>query len=70
MRLLVVSDWVWVWTADMSDASDYFNSLPTEDRLRLAPLLEEYRQLGLREAAEYLRAAQRKLSERLSGSGR
>jgi hypothetical protein len=31
-------------------ASDYFNSLPQEERAKLAPLLEHYRQMGLAEA--------------------
>lgn len=32
------------------EASDYFNSLPFEERAKLAPLLENYRQMGLAEA--------------------
>lgn len=35
-------------------ASDYFNSLPEEERIKLAPLLENYRQMGLAEAAGHM----------------
>jgi hypothetical protein len=31
-------------------ASDYFNTLPREQRAGLAPLLEHYRQMGIAEA--------------------
>ena len=32
------------------EASDYFNSLPIEQRRKLAPLLEDYRLMGMQEA--------------------
>jgi hypothetical protein len=35
-------------------ASDYFNSLPQEERAKLAPLLEHYRQMGMAEALDHL----------------
>lgn len=35
-------------------AGDYFNSLPREQRAKLAPLLEHHRQMGLAEARKEL----------------
>lgn len=51
-------------------ASDYFNSLPFEERGKLAPLLEDYRRMGVRAALTALeskhRAVERDLSDRLA----
>jgi hypothetical protein len=45
--------------------SAYYNSLPREERRKLAPLLEHYRQLGLAEAAGHQRAALAHAKERI-----
>lgn len=47
-----------------SAASDYFNSLPIEQRKLLAPLLEEYRRMGLDEALRALDTVRRQLAGR------
>lgn len=43
---------LWVESQAAKDASDYFNSLPREQKVRLIPLLEEYRRRGHLEARE------------------
>lgn len=45
-------------------SSDYLNSLPIEQRRMLAPVLEHYRQMGLAEAADTMRAGLAKVTER------
>lgn len=50
----------------MSEASDYYNSLSFEERARLAPLLEEYRLLGMREVADSLVVLYRKTNTRMA----
>lgn len=47
------------------EASDYFNSLPLEQRKKLAPLLEEYRRMGIEEAARAVRAVSRQMDDRM-----
>jgi hypothetical protein len=47
------------------EASDYFNSLPAEERQKLAPLLEHYRQMGLAEMNDGLRQLQRRTDARI-----
>lgn len=49
----------------MSKASDYFNSLPEEQRRQLAPLLNEYRLLGMQEYSRAIADVQRQMSERI-----
>lgn len=49
------------------DASDYFNSLTTEQRRKLAPLLEHYRLMGINEATQELYAVTRKMDKRMRG---
>jgi hypothetical protein len=51
-------------------ASDYFNSLPIEQRRALGPLLEEYRRIGMVEYAEAMRSAARKMEDRMRGIAR
>jgi hypothetical protein len=46
------------------EASAYFNSLPIEQRKKLAPLLECYRRMGIEEADRAIRAVSRKLDDR------
>jgi hypothetical protein len=46
-------------------ASDYFNALPQEEREKLAPLLEHYRQMGLAEAHVTVDAATRQIDVRI-----
>ncbi len=50
-------------------ASEYFNSLPIEQKRKLSPLLEEYRRQGLRtaydEVAKAHRASERKVRDRI-----
>lgn len=41
---------LFVGSEEASAAGEYFNSLPREERAKLAPLLEHYRQMGLAEA--------------------
>jgi hypothetical protein len=50
--------------AQMKAASDYFNALPFEQRKALAPLLENYRQMGIDEAIRDLEPVMRKLRDR------
>jgi hypothetical protein len=50
----------------VSEASDYYNSLPFEERARLAPLLEEYRLLGMREVADSLSVLDLKMRTRMT----
>lgn len=47
------------------ESSDYFNALPLEQRKMLAPLLEDYRRLGMQEYADAMRSAQRKMDDRM-----
>jgi hypothetical protein len=49
------------------EASDYFNSLPREQRKKLAPLLDNYRQMGLAEAAAAHRNTSTKIRQRIRG---
>jgi hypothetical protein len=46
-------------------ASDYYNSLPFEQRRKLAPLLEDYRRLGIEEALRELHPIRNKLQQRV-----
>lgn len=46
------------------EASEYFNSLPIEQRRKLAPLLEDYRRLGIEEAMRDILSVQRRLNDR------
>lgn len=46
-------------------AGEYFNALPREERAKLAPLLEHYRQMGVAEARDEIRVMARKLDERI-----
>lgn len=50
-------------------ASEFFNSLPIDQRRKLSPLLEEYRRQGLRtaydEVAKAHRASERKVRDRI-----
>lgn len=48
-------------------ANVYYNSLPFEQRQKLAPLLENYRQMGLAEAREYQVSAARQVESRITG---
>lgn len=48
-------------------AGEYFNSLPFEERAKLAPLLEHYRQMGLAEAQANAAAFVHKLGRRIDG---
>lgn len=48
-------------------ASAYFNSLPFEERQKLAPLLDHYRQMGLAEAFDYHEAARLRIQARIRG---
>lgn len=50
-----------------AEASDYFNALPIEERKKLAPLLEHYRQMGLAECGDVLRAELRRIDNRIRG---
>lgn len=43
---------LWVPSPAAEAASDYFNSLPREQKVRLLPLLEEYRRRGHLEARQ------------------
>jgi hypothetical protein len=52
---------------DARAAIDYFNSLPLDERRRLAPLLENYRQMGIAEALDDLTRVSRRLTERVAG---
>lgn len=47
-----------------SAASAYFNSLPIAERLKLGPLLEDYRLLGLSEAHTLVKSIERYLGTR------
>jgi hypothetical protein len=49
------------------EASDYFNSLPFEERAKLAPLLDDYRQMGLAEALDNIDVARRRIEDRIRG---
>jgi hypothetical protein len=51
------------------EASDYFNSLPFEQRKRLAPLLDDYRRMGLVEARDVIRRRLQKLDARIGELG-
>ena len=55
----------WTPTPGAKEASDYFNSLPFEQRKKLAPLLENYRQMGIAEALDVMATAKRKLDARI-----
>lgn len=46
-------------------ASEFFNSLPIEQRRKLSPLLEEYRRMGLRAAHDEMAKAHRKVKDRI-----
>lgn len=48
-----------------NEAGDYFNALPTDERLKLAPLLEHYRQMGLAEAYEEMRRLAQRTRNRI-----
>jgi hypothetical protein len=48
-------------------ASDYFNALPQEERAKLAPLLENYRQMGMAEALGHLDLAAGRIASRIRG---
>jgi hypothetical protein len=48
---------LWVPSEAANEASDYFNSLPREQKARLVPLLEEYRRRGHIEAREIVTRA-------------
>lgn len=48
----------------MSAASDHYNALPFEQRQQLAPLLEEYRLMGIAEARRELDGVERQLRDR------
>lgn len=48
-------------------ASDYFNALPFEQRRRLAPLLDDYRRMGIEEALVGLRSVTNGLTQRVRG---
>ena len=52
--------------AAVKAASDYFNALPYEERKKLAPLLEEYRRMGMREYAAAVAGATRKMKGRMN----
>jgi hypothetical protein len=54
-----------VLTPAAKAASEFFNSLPTDTRKRLVPLLEEYRLRGLREGLAEIEAARRKTRDRV-----
>lgn len=47
-------------------ASDYYNALPIEEKRKLAPLLEHYRQMGLAEAHEKVSMVVETLDRRIS----
>lgn len=47
------------------EASDYFNSLSRDERAKLAPLLEEYRRMGMAEYARAVKATARSMDERM-----
>lgn len=47
------------------EASDYYNALPFEERRKLAPLLEHYRQMGLAEAADRFRGSLSRVDARI-----
>lgn len=49
------------------EASDYFNALPQEQRGKLAPLLEQYRQMGLAEARAEIQQVIRTIDSRVAG---
>jgi hypothetical protein len=55
----------WRASPEAREASDYFNSLPQEERAKLAPLLEHYRQRGLAAAADEMDRARREIDKRL-----
>lgn len=46
------------------EASDYFNALPIEQRRKLAPLLEDYRRLGIEEALAEVAKVKNQLTHR------
>lgn len=48
-------------------ASAYYNSLPLEEKRKLAPLLDHYRQMGLAEALGNLESATRHIKTRIRG---
>jgi hypothetical protein len=48
-----------------NEGSDYFNALPIEERQKLAPLLEHYRQMGLAEAYEEMHALAQRTRNRI-----
>lgn len=50
-----------------NEASDYFNSLPYEEKAKLAPLLDHYRQMGLAEACGHLDRAAAHIAARITG---
>jgi hypothetical protein len=50
-------------------ASVYFNSLPYEERATLAPLLEEYRRMGMREYADEVGFATALMTVRIANIG-
>lgn len=48
-------------------ASDYYNSLPFEQRRQLAPLLDDYRRMGIQEALRGLASVNHNLTLRVRG---
>jgi hypothetical protein len=57
---------IWAPSPAAKAASVYFNSLPIEERRKLAPLLDNYRQLGLAEARDQVGKVALSLDERIA----
>lgn len=55
----------WTPSEAARTAGDYFNSLPFEERKKLAPLLDEYRQMGMAEALDRMYSATQKVERRI-----
>lgn len=51
------------WAA--REASEFFNSLPFDERKKLAPLLEEYRRMGIDEATRAMRNVTQTMDARM-----
>jgi hypothetical protein len=54
-------------SAAAQEASDYYNALPYEERRKLAPLLDHYRQMGLAEAEREIAKVTRFIGARVQG---
>ena len=58
---------LYVGSEESTAAGEYFNSLPFEERAKLAPLLEHYRQMGLAEAHAEINDVASNVKRRIEG---